>query len=73
MVGVGGFMKSRADWGNRQGNSATCFLNFLNEISNLDRYFESHQPHPSVSSGAFQNWPVKPHAAPMLLAVDSSR
>jgi hypothetical protein len=37
-------MKSRTDWGNRQGNSARCFLYFLNEINDLVRYFESHQP-----------------------------
>ena len=37
-------MKSRADWGNRQGNSARCFLYFLNEINDLVRHFESHQP-----------------------------
>ena len=37
-------MKSRADWGNRQGNSARCSLYFLNEINDLVRYFESHQP-----------------------------
>jgi hypothetical protein len=43
MVGVGGLMKSRADRGNRQGNSARCFLYFLNEINDLVRYFESHQ------------------------------
>jgi hypothetical protein len=36
-------MKSRADRGNRQGNSARCFLYFLNEINDLVRYFESHQ------------------------------
>jgi hypothetical protein len=28
-------MKSRADWGNRQGNSARCFLYSLNEINDL--------------------------------------
>jgi len=33
-------MKSRADWGNRQGNSARCFLHFLNEINDLVRHFE---------------------------------
>lgn len=32
-------MKSRADWGNRQGNSARCFLYVLNEINNLGRQF----------------------------------
>jgi len=44
MVTVDGLMKSRTDWGNRQGNSARCFLYFLNEINDLVRYFESHQP-----------------------------
>ena len=40
-------MKSRADWGNRQGNSERCFLYFLNEINDLVCHFESHQPpHP---------------------------
>ena len=38
-------MKSRADWGNRQGNSARCFLNVPNEINSLGRHFESHS-HP---------------------------
>ena len=37
-------MKSRADWGNRQGNSERCFLYFLNEINDLVCHFESHQP-----------------------------
>lgn len=37
-------MKSRADWGNRQGNSARCFLYFLNEINDLVSHFEPHQP-----------------------------
>jgi hypothetical protein len=38
-------MKSPADW----GNSATFFLHFPNEINNLDRHFESHQPpHPAL-------------------------
>ncbi len=41
-------MKSRADWGNRQGNSARCFLNVLNEINNLGRHFEPYQPHPDA-------------------------
>ena len=46
MVAVGGLMKSRADWGNRQGNSARCFLVFLNEINDFVRHFESRQPTP---------------------------
>lgn len=37
-------MKSRADWGNRHGNSARCFLYSLNEINDLVRHFGSHQP-----------------------------
>jgi len=41
-VATGGLMTSRADWGNRKGNSAMCFLNFPNEINNLVRRFESH-------------------------------
>lgn len=30
-------MKSRVDWGNIPGNSARCFLYFLNEINSLGR------------------------------------
>jgi hypothetical protein len=30
-------MKSRADWANRQGNSARCFLYFLNEFNSGTR------------------------------------
>lgn len=30
--------------GNRQGNSARCFLYFLNEINSLGCHFEPHQP-----------------------------
>lgn len=30
-------MKARADWGNRQGNSARCSLYFPNEINSLGR------------------------------------
>jgi hypothetical protein len=45
-------MKSCADWGNGQGNSARCFLYFPNEINSLGRHFGSHQPpHPSVPLG----------------------
>jgi len=44
IVTVGGLMKSRTDWGNRQGNSERCFLYFLNEINSLGRRFVSHQP-----------------------------
>ena len=47
MVAVGGLLTSRADWGNRQGNSATCFPYFPNEINSLGRRFVFHQPpHP---------------------------
>lgn len=49
-------MKSRADWGNRQGNSARCFLKFLNAINSLHCRFDSHQPphpEPLTSSGFF--------------------
>ena len=45
VVAVGGLRKSRADWGNRQGNSARCFLHSLNEIESLGRRFVSHQLH----------------------------
>ena len=52
-------MKSRADWGNSQGNSATCFLHFLNAINDLVCHFESHEP-PSqrfIRSHAGPNFP----------------
>lgn len=54
MAVVGGLMKSRADWGNRQGNSERCFLYFLNEINDLVCHFEFHQPP--------QNSPLEPTA-----------
>lgn len=42
-------MKSRADWENRQGNRARCFLCFLNEINSLGCHFESHQPPQAIN------------------------
>ena len=62
IVAVGGLMKSRADWGNRQGNSARCFLYFLNEINSLGRQFGSHQPpqtigkKPGTQPGFLPSW-----------------
>lgn len=41
---VGGLKTSRADWGNRQGNSTDSLGSFPNEINSLGRRFGSHQP-----------------------------
>jgi len=55
-------MKSRADWGNRQGNCARCFLYFLIEINSLSSHFKSHQP-PHID-GRFGGFCIKPCRSP---------
>src|SRR3990167_8691528 len=61
---VGGLMKSPADWGNRQGNSARCFLYFLNEINDLVRHFESHQPPQVHRAPLAQRWRLRRSTPP---------